>query len=93
MFERTSGRKVEAQFIGGAELLKRLREGASADMVILQASSIDELIGLGKLVPGSRADFARSGIGVAVRSGAPKPDVRSGAALKRALLAAQSLAV
>jgi len=54
--------------------------------------SIDELIKQGKIVPGSRVDLAKSGIGVAVRAGAPKPDISSGEALKRTLLAAKSIA-
>ena len=93
LFERAGGGKVEVQFIGGAELLKRLRAGEPADLAILQASSIDELINLGKLVAGSRTDLARSGIGAAVRAGAPKPDLRTGGSLQRALRAAKSIAV
>ena len=92
-FERASGRKVEAQFIGGAELLRRLRGEERADLVILQRSAIEELIGAGKLAAGSRADLAKSGIGIAVRKGARKPEAATGEALKRSLLAAKSVAV
>ena len=92
-FERASGRKVEAQFIGGAVVLPRLRGEESADLVILQRSAIDELIGAGKLAAGSRTDLAKSGIGIAVRKGTRKPDTATGEALRRSLLAAKSVAV
>ena len=53
---------------------------------------LDKLIGAGRIVPGSRVDLARSGIGVAVRAGAPRPDLGSAEAFTRALMGAQSLA-
>jgi molybdate transport system substrate-binding protein len=55
-------------------------------------SALTDLIGEGKVVPGSRVDLARSFIGVAVRAGALKPDISSAEAFKRALLAAKSIA-
>jgi len=59
--------------------------------VIMAAGAIDELIKLGKIAAGSRVDLAKSGVGVAVRAGAPRPDISSGEALKRAVLAAKSI--
>jgi len=59
--------------------------------VILGAPTIDKLIAEGKLVAGSRADIAKSGIGIAVRSGLPKPDISSSEAVKNAMLAANSI--
>jgi molybdate transport system substrate-binding protein len=53
---------------------------------------VDDLIKQGKVVPGSRVDLVRSAIGIAVRAGAPKPDIGSVEALKRTLLAAKSIA-
>jgi molybdate transport system substrate-binding protein len=61
------------------------------DIVILPAPRIDALIATGRLIAGSRVDLARSGIGVAVRAGARKPDISSGAALKAALVAARAI--
>jgi molybdate transport system substrate-binding protein len=61
-------------------------------LVILGNSGTEELIKQGKLVAGSRAAFAKSGIGVAVRAGAPKPDISSADAVKKSLLAAKSVA-
>src|SRR5208282_803453 len=62
------------------------------DVVILAGPALDELIKQRKVVPGSRVDLARSSIGVAVRAGAPKPDISSVDALKRTLLLAKSIA-
>jgi molybdate transport system substrate-binding protein len=63
-----------------------------ADVVLIAAPNIDRLISEGRLVAGSRVDVARSGIGVAVRAGLPKPDISSGEAVKQAVLAAKSVA-
>lgn len=97
MFERASGRKVTAVFGGsmGAApdaIPNRLRRGEPADVVIMAASALDELIARGAVVPGSRVDLVRSTIGMAVRAGAAKPDIHSVDALKAALLAAKSIA-
>jgi molybdate transport system substrate-binding protein len=61
------------------------------DIVILAGPRIDDFIAQGRLVPGSRVDIARSGIGVAVRAGARPPDITSGEALRASLLAARSI--
>jgi molybdate transport system substrate-binding protein len=90
-FEKESGHKVVTNFVGGVDLMKRMKAGESVDLVILAGTSLDELIRLGKVVPGSRVDLARVGVGVAVRAGAPRPDISSGAALKQTLLAAKSI--
>lgn len=91
-FERATGHKVVTIWIPTVEMMRRLQGGETVDLVIMAAGSIDELIALGRLAQGSRVDLAKSGVGVAVRAGAPKPDISSGEALKRALLAAKSIA-
>ncbi len=91
-FERATGHKVVASWIPGVDLMRRVKDGEAGDLVIMQASSIDELIKLGRIAPGSRVDLAKSGVGVAVRAGAARPDISSAAALERALLAAKSIA-
>src|SRR5260370_30826812 len=91
-FQRVSEHKVATTWAGSIDIMKRMRAGETFDLVIMPGASIDELIKLGKVVAGSRFDLAKSGIGVAVRAGAPKPDISSGDALKRALLAATSIA-
>jgi molybdate transport system substrate-binding protein len=91
-FERTSGTKVTITWGATNSLLKDLEGGAAGDLAILTAEAIDDLISGGRVVAGSRVDLARSGIGVAVRKGAKRPDIASPEALKRALLAAGSVA-
>jgi len=91
-FEQMHKEKVVATFSSSPDIMKRAKAGESADLFILARSSVDELIKLGKIVPGSRVDLAKSGIGIAVRVGAPKPDISSSEAVKRALLAAKSIA-
>ena len=91
-FEKATGNRVTTIWGGVNEVAKRVGGGETADIVILPVAQIEDLLKQGKLVPGSRVDVAKSGIGVAVRSGAPKPDLRSGEALKNALLKAKSIA-
>ncbi len=91
-FERESGIEVASRFVGGVDIRKRLREGDHADLVIMAGAGIDELTGEGLIAPGSRVDLVRSKIGIAVRPGAPRPDITSAEALKRALLAASAIA-
>jgi molybdate transport system substrate-binding protein len=91
-FERASGRKVATTFVPSNRMNARLEGGEIVDLVIVSANQLDELIRIGKIVAGSRVDIARSGVGVAVRAGAPKPDIGSADALMRALKAAKSVA-
>jgi molybdate transport system substrate-binding protein len=91
-FERESGLAVAAQFVGGVEIGKRLRAGDPAEIVIMAAAAIDEFVKQGLIVPGSRVDLVRSRIGMAVRSGAPRPDISTGTALRRAVESAAAVA-
>lgn len=88
-FERESGLRVSMQFVGGVDIGKRLRAGEAVDLVMLAASAIDDFIGEGLLRPASRVDLVRSIVGVAVKSGAPHPDISSPEALRRAVDAAR----
>lgn len=88
-FERASGHKVTTLWTPSVDMMGQLKGGEVVDLVIMSASAIDELVKHGKLA--DRTDLATSGIGVAVRAGAPKPDISSGDALKRAVLAAKSI--
>lgn len=90
-FEQIHKHKVVAGFSSSPDIMKRAKAGESADLFILASGSVDELIKAGKVVPGTRVDLAKSGMGVAVRAGAPKPDIGSSDALKRALLASKSI--
>lgn len=91
-FEKSTGHKVTTIWGGTEGVTKRISGGEVVDIVVIAAPNIDRLIAEGKLVSGSRADFAKSGVGVAVRTGLPKPDVSSAEAVKRAVLAANSVA-
>jgi molybdate transport system substrate-binding protein len=88
-FERASGHKVTTLWVPSVQMMTRLKGGETVDLVILSAASLDELVTAGIIA--NRVDLARSGIGVAVRAGAPKPDISSGEAVKRAVLAAKSV--
>lgn len=96
-FERATKNTVVTTFGGsmgdGPETIpNRLQRGEPADVVIMAASALDALIKEGKVVAGSRVDLVRSSIGMAVRAGAPKPDISSVAALIQTLLRAKSVA-
>ena len=83
---------LRAEFHATQALLKSIADGAVADVVILTTEGIGQLAGSGKVLAATRIDLGRSGVGIAVRKGAPKPDIRSLDALKRTLLAAASVA-
>jgi molybdate transport system substrate-binding protein len=96
-FERTTRSTVTTAFgasMGGApdSIPSRLDRGEPADVVILAREALDDLVRRGKVVAGSQVDLVRSSIGMAVRAGAPKPDISSVEALIRALLSAKSIA-
>jgi molybdate transport system substrate-binding protein len=91
-FERTSGAKPAITWGSAAALVKELESGAGADLAVLTAEAVEDLIKKGTIVAGSRVDLASSGIGLAVRKGARKPDIGTPDALKAALLAAKSVA-
>jgi molybdate transport system substrate-binding protein len=90
-FEKTSGHKVTTVFTGTLNVQKRLADGEPYDLIIMAGPAIDDQIKLGKAAAGSRVDFAKSGTGLAVRKGAPKPDISSADALKKTLLKAKSI--
>src|SRR5580658_649156 len=85
-FEHASGNTIRATYGPSGALIPRFDRGEPADIFLTDSMAIDGLIKQGKIVPG-RTDFARTGIGIAVRKGAPKPDVSTPEALKSALLA------
>jgi molybdate transport system substrate-binding protein len=95
-FEMATGHKVTAAWSSSLVIQKRIAAGEDADLIVLANilgnSLTEELIKQGKIVASSRAIFAKSGIGVAVRFGAPKPDISSADAVKKSILAAKSIA-
>lgn len=96
-FERQTGNKVLVAYgpsMGTTvnAIPVRLERGEPADVLIMVGYALGDLAKNGKVIPDSRVDLVKSGIGVAVRTGAPKPDISSADTLKRALLAAKSVA-
>lgn len=91
-FEGSTGHKLVFRFAPAADLKGQIERGEAFEVAILTAALIDDLIRQGKLAPATRADVARSGAGVAIRKGAPKPDIATAEAFKRTLLAAKSIA-
>jgi molybdate transport system substrate-binding protein len=89
-FERTSGYTVELRYDSSVAHMRRIAEGWTGDVAVFTAPAIDDLIAQGK-VP-RRIDLAHSGVGIAVRAGATKPDIGTAEKLKAALLAAKSVA-
>jgi molybdate transport system substrate-binding protein len=90
-FERATGHQLALAFATGGATVKRVQGGEAADVVITLRQGIDTLVKDGKVPADTVTVLARAGIVVVVRKGAPKPDISSPDALKRALLAAQSL--
>jgi molybdate transport system substrate-binding protein len=91
-FEKATGNKVATTWGGVTEVWKRVGGGEVADVVMLPAEQIDDLIKQGKLVADSRVNVATSGVGVAIRTGAPKIDASSADGIKKALLSAKTIA-
>jgi molybdate transport system substrate-binding protein len=92
LYEAGTGVPIAADFSPTVALLERLRGGEQADIAILTAQGIDDLAQQGIIRPGTRTDMALSHVGIAVKAGAPKPDIGSVDAFKAAMLAARSVA-
>jgi molybdate transport system substrate-binding protein len=82
---------VEIESAGGVDVAKRVQAGEAFDVVVLASNAIDQLIASGRLLTDTKVDLVRSGVAVAVRAGAPRPDIGSEDALRRTVLAAGSL--
>jgi len=91
-FHARSGLSFTATYKSTNMVLNLIAEGATADMTIITREAIDRLVLDGILVDDSTADLAQSGVGIAVRAGAPKPDISTVAALRRTLLETKSIA-
>ena len=90
-FQRRAGIGVSIESVGGVDAAKRVQGGEAFDFVILASDAIDKLIASGRLLAGSKVDLMRSGVAIAVREGAPKPEIATEEALRRAVLSARSL--
>ncbi len=90
-YRASTGGAVTAEAAGGVDVAKRVRSGEPLDIVVLAGNVIDQLIGEGTLLPASRVDLVRSGVAIAVRTGAAKPDVATEHAVRQAVLGAKTL--
>lgn len=90
--EAAAGLRVAAEYGPTNALLQRIAEGAVPDLAILTGEAIEALTEAGRLAPGTRVDLARSTVGIAVRQGAPRPDIGSVEAFRRLLLKTPSIA-
>ena len=90
-FETAANHKLFIVYGASARLQPEIEKGEAFDLAILSTAVTDALIKQGKLVAATRVDIARSGAGVAVRKGAPKPDISTTESFKQALLNAKSL--
>jgi molybdate transport system substrate-binding protein len=90
-FEKMTGHKVIVVFEQTADLNRRINEDARADVAAVQPDQVDAFIKSGKMVAGTQTNFAQAGVGVAVKSGAPKPDIGTTEAFKAAMLKAKSI--
>lgn len=90
-YQSLTGCEVRLESAGGVDVARRVAAGEAADVVVLAAKAIDELIQGGRLLADSRTDIMRSGIAIAVRAGADLPDISTESAVKQAVLAAPSI--
>jgi molybdate transport system substrate-binding protein len=90
-FEKVSGNKVAVTWAGTVDIKKKIAAGEIFDLVIVASPELDAFIKDGKFVAGSKVDLVKSSVGVAVKAGAPKPELKSGDDLKAALLSAKSV--
>jgi molybdate transport system substrate-binding protein len=90
-WQQHSGGDVRIESVGGVDAARRVAAGEAFDVVFLAADAIDKLIASGHVLADSKVDLVHSGVAVAVRAGAPRPDIASEDAVRRAILGARSL--
>ena len=90
-FERATGHKLAISFGLAAALKRQIEAGEAFDLAILPAAVLNDLAKQGKVDARARTSIARSGVGIGIRKGARRPDIRTAQALKRTLLAADSI--
>jgi molybdate transport system substrate-binding protein len=92
-FERETKHKLLLSWAGSEAILKRVSEGEVFDVVISTSTGVERMAKAGKLSAGSKRDFSKSAVAVAVKAGVPRPDVSTVEGLRQALLKAQSIAI
>jgi len=91
-FQAATAMRIDADFAPTVGLLERLRKGEAADIVILTREGLDELVAEGAVAADGKVDLARSYVGIAVKAGAPNPDIATKETFCKALLGARSVA-
>lgn len=91
LYHQQTGVEVDFEAVGGVDAARRVQAGEPFDVVALASDAIDRLVAADCVVAGSRTDLVRSGVSVAVRAGAQRPDISSEAALRVAVLSARSV--
>src|SRR5712692_8227004 len=89
--ETAAGHKTTIQFSSSTDLKARIETGEPFDAAIVTTDLMDELVKTGRAAAGTRVEVARAGIGVGIRAGVPKPDIKTSDALKQALLKAKAV--
>jgi len=90
-FEKKTGHKLVLKFEPSTQIQKRIEAGEAFDLAVMTTPLIDQEIKAGRLTADSRAIIARSGLGLSVRAGAKKPDIKTVESFKQALLNAKSI--
>jgi molybdate transport system substrate-binding protein len=90
-YERQSGSQVTVVAVGGVDAARRVRDGEAFDFVTLASDAIEQLAAAGRVDAATRADLARSGIAIAIRAGARRPDVSGELEVRAAVLNARSI--
>jgi molybdate transport system substrate-binding protein len=90
-FEKATGHTVKITYTGTLDAKRRIAAGEFFDVLIMASPEIESFLASGTLAPGSRVDLAKSGVGIGVKAGAPKPDISTTEAFKKTLLGAQSI--
>ena len=90
-YQERTGRSTAMESVGGVDAAKRVQAGEPFDLVVLASDAIDKLLATGHLLAGSKVDLAYSGVAIAVKAGAARPDIGSEEALKRAVQNAKSI--
>ena len=88
---RTSGAPITVEAMGGVDAAKRVAAGEPYDLAVLASGALEKLIAQGHIVAGSRVDVVKSPVAFAVRAGAPRPEIDSEEAVKRAVMAARTI--
>ena len=92
LFEQASGHTVKTLWLPSVDMRTRLKAGEVVDLIVMSRDAIEELIPFGGVTMGGITNLATAGVGVAVRSGTPHPDISTVEALKKTLTAAKSVA-